>query len=306
MNDRRTPMRIDAQTQLVTLLGDPVEHSLSPLIHNTAFRVQGVNAVYVARRTVPDDLPAAVAGLRAMRFLGANVTLPHKQAVGPLLDAVSPRAEAVGAVNTIVAAAREDGGLALRGDNTDVAGFLDPLRTHADRLQNAEMLIFGAGGAARAVAYALLTTYAPARLTLAVRAPARAEPLAHDFAAHDPKGALEITPMQEAGAALRASVLIVNATPLGMHPNTEGTPWTEASDLSAEQVVYDLVYTPRTTRLLQDAAARGATPIGGLGMLIGQAAAAYAQWTDRSMPVDAVRAALRARMGARERGGAGV
>lgn len=285
-------MPIDAQTRLVTLLGDPVEHSRSPLIHNTAFAAQDVNAAYVTTRVVREDLTAAVEGLRAMRFLGANVTIPHKQAVLPLLDAVSPRAEAVGAVNTIVCTAQDDGRITLQGDNTDVAGFLEPLQPHADRLQHAEMLIFGAGGAARAVTYALLTTYAPTRLTLAVRTPPKAEPLARDFAAYDENAALTIVPMDEAGPALRASTLVVNATPLGMHPHTDGTPWPEADDFAAEQIVYDLVYNPRQTRLLREAEARGATPIDGLAMLISQAAAAYTQWTDRSMPVDAVRSEL--------------
>ena len=281
-------MHIDAATQLAVLLGDPVEHSLSPRIHNTAFRAQEVNAVYLARRVIPADLPAAVEGLRSMRLLGANVTLPHKQAVLPLLDAVSARAEAVGAVNTIVCVEEEGDRLTLRGDNTDVAGFLQPLRPHADRLHGTRGLIFGAGGAARAVAYALLTEYAPSRLTLAVRTPKKAEPLARDLAAHDPNDALEIVPMGEAGTALRASTIVVNATPLGMHPRTEGTPWPETDDFSAQQIVYDLVYNPRTTRLLRDARSRGATPIGGLGMLIGQAAVAYQQWTGRTMPEDAV------------------
>ncbi len=285
-------MPIDAHTQLAVLLGDPVEHSFSPLIHNTAFAAQDVNAVYLARRVAPDDIAAAVEGLRALRLLGANVTLPHKQAVVPLLDAVSPQAEAVGAVNTIVCDEDAHGRLTLRGDNTDVDGFLEPLEPHADRLQGAEMLVFGAGGAARAVVYALLTACSPARLTLAVRTPAKAEPLARDLAAYDANDALEIVPMQEAGQALRASTLVVNATPLGMHPHPEGTPWPDADDFGAEQIVYDLVCNPRTTRLLREAGARGATTVGGLAMLIGQAAAAYRQWTGRTMPVDVVRQAL--------------
>lgn len=283
---------IDGETQLVTLLGDPVAHSLSPLIHNTAFRAQGVNAAYVTTRVAADDLRAAVDGLRAMGFLGANVTIPHKQAIQELLDSVSPRADAVGAVNTIVRVTPPDEPATLRGDNTDVTGFLAPLQSHADRLQGAEMLIFGAGGAARAVTYSLLTEYAPHRLTLAVRTPSKAEPLLLDFAAHDPNNALSIVPMEEAGPALRASTLVVNATPLGMHPEVDRTPWTEPDDFSAAHIVYDLVYNPTTTRLLREAEARGAAVIGGLDMLVGQAAAAYTQWTDRPMPVEAVRDAL--------------
>jgi len=287
-------MPIDAETQLVTLLGDPVEHSLSPLLHNTAFEAQEINAAYVATRVAADALPAAVEGLRAMRFLGANVTIPHKQAVQRLLDDVTPRAEAVGAVNTIVCEAPPAGPPRLCGDNTDVTGFLAPLQPHADRLQDAEVLLFGAGGAARAVVYALLTEYAPSRLTLAVRTPSKAEPLVLDMMAHTAAAQLEVVPIDEAGPALRASTLVVNATPLGMHPDVDRTPWPDADDFAETQIVYDLVYNPTTTRLLREAEARGATPIGGLDMLIGQAAAAYAQWTDRPMPEDAVRQALHA------------
>lgn len=285
-------MRIDGATRIVTLLGDPVAHSLSPLIHNTAFRATGINAVYVASRVMAQALPAAVDGLRAMRFRGANVTIPHKQAVRDLLDEVSPRADAVGAVNTIVHTTSSEGSSTLYGDNTDVAGFLAPLQPYAERLDGTTALLFGAGGAARAVVYALLTAYAPERLTLAVRTPAKAQPLLTDFAAHDPHGALEVVPMKGAGPALRASTLVVNATPLGMHPDVDRTPWTDAADFSEAHIVYDLVYNPTTTRLLREAAAHGATALGGLDMLIGQAAAAFEQWTEQPMPEDAVRDAL--------------
>lgn len=287
-------MSLDARTRLVALLGYPVAHSLSPRIHNTAFRHQGLNLRYAAFAVAPAVLPAAVAGLGALRFVGANVTLPHKQAVLPLVDALSDRAAAVGAVNTLVwrpAAGTDD--VVLYGDNTDVTGFLEPLQAHAEALYGAEMVILGAGGAARAVAYALLSTFRPRRLTVAVRTPRKAEPLARDLAAHDDAGALQITALDAAAPAVRTSRLLVNATPLGMHPHEAETPWPHAADFSAGQVVYDLVYNPAETRLLREAAARGATPVGGLAMLIGQAAAAYVQWTGRPMPTEVVREALR-------------
>ncbi len=271
----------------MALLGEPVAHSLSPHLHNAAFRAQGLNLIYVAAPVAPKDLPAAVEGLRALCFRGANVTIPHKEAVVPLLDALSERARAVGAVNTIVRA-----GNALRGDNTDVPGFLAPLEAHAERLHGTDMLIFGAGGAARAVAYALLTRFRPQRLTLAARRPEQAERLARDLAAHDTRGALAVTSIEEAGPRVRASRLLVNATPLGMHPETEETPWPHREDFSEGQIVYDLVYHPTETRLLREAAARGATPLGGLEMLLGQAAESYRQWTGREMPVETVRRAL--------------
>lgn len=288
-------MSIDAETRLVTLLGNPVEHSLSPLIHNTAFQVHSINAAYVATRVAAGDLPAAVEGLRAMRFWGANVTIPHKQAVQRLLDDVTPRAEAVGAVNTIVRVDPPTGPAQLRGDNTDVAGFLAPLAPHADRLRGTTALIVGAGGAARAVTYALLTEHTPSRLTLAVRTPPKAEPLVHDMIAHAADTELKVVPIGEAGPALRASTLVVNATPVGMHPDVDRTPWPDADDFTPSHLVYDLVYNPTTTRLLREASAQGATSIGGLDMLIGQAAAAYEQWTGRPMPDEAVREALHAR-----------
>jgi len=280
---------IDADTQVVTLLGHPVEHSLSPRLHNAAFRAQGVNAVYVATPVRPDALRAGVEGLRALQFLGANVTVPHKEAVRPLLDDVSERAAAVGAVNTIV---RE--GDTLRGDNTDVTGFLAPLADEAgDTLEGAPMLVFGAGGAARAVVYGLLDRYAPARLTLVARRPEQAEALAADLGGYDPQGALRTTTFDAAGEAVRRSRLLVNATPLGMAPETDGTPWPDAADFGSDHVAYDLVYNPEETRFLREAAERGATTIGGLDMLVEQAAASYEQWTGRPMPTDAVYEALR-------------
>lgn len=282
-------MQIDAETNVVTLLGHPVEHSRSPHIHNTAFRAQGVNAVYVASPVRPDALSEGVNGLRALRFLGANVTVPHKEAVRPLLDDVSERATALGAVNTIV---REED--RLRGDNTDVEGFLTPLADQGEQpLDGRAMLVFGAGGAARAVVYGLLDRYEPERLTLVARRSEQAEALAADLDGYDSNDALRVSTFDDAAPAVRSSRLLVNATPLGMAPKTDGHPWTNGEDFGPDQVAYDLVYTPEKTRFLEDAAAQGATVIGGLDMLVEQAAASFRQWTDREMPTDVVYGALR-------------
>jgi shikimate dehydrogenase len=288
---------IDGTTQTVALVGHPVAHSLSPHIHNTAFQAQGVNAVYVATPVRPAEIEAAVAGLRALQFLGANVTTPHKEAVQAGLDTLTERAAAVGAVNTIVRTEASGGTVRLRGDNTDVAGFLAPLARRADdALQGAPMLVFGAGGAARAVVYGLLTRYRPERLTVVARRPEQAESLAASFAEHDARDALRVSTFDGAALAVRTSRLVVNATPLGMAPDRRGqTPWPSATDFGPEHVVYDLVYTPEATRLLQEADAQGATSIGGLDMLVEQAAAAYQQWTGRAMPREAVYEALRDR-----------
>lgn len=283
---------IEASTRLVALIGNPVAHSLSPTIHNAAFREHGLDYAYVAMKVEDEDVPAAIAGLRALQLVGVNVTAPHKQAVIPELDVLSAQARAVGAVNTIVR--KMDGDrVTMEGDNTDVAGFLAPLLEFAERVRGASMTILGSGGAARAVAYAMLTAFHPERLTLAARTVTNAERLAADLAGFDETSALRVEPIHDCRAALRTSRLIVNTTPVGTHPNAERTPWEYAGDFNEDQVVYDLVYNPKHTRLLREASDQGAMTIDGLEMLLGQAAAAYALFTGREMPTNVVREALR-------------
>lgn len=272
----------------VYLLGDPVAHSLSPLIHNAAFRAAGLDVEYRARRVAPEDLAEAVAALREPGVLGANVTIPHKQAVIAHLDALAPAAEAIGAVNTIVR--QKDG--ALLGDNTDAAGFLHGLEGAGD-LHGASAVVLGSGGAARAVVYALLTDLRPETFTIAARSVEKAEALAADFAQLAPESTLRVVALDAAGAAVRASRLVVNATPLGMHPDEHATPSPDADDFGPTHTVYDLVYAPAETRLLREAAAHGARAIGGMKMLVGQAAASFARWTGTPMPFGPVHSALR-------------
>lgn len=286
---------LDASTRIVLLLGDPVEHSLSPCIHNTAFATHNINAVYAATQVNQADLADAVRGMRALRLLGANVTIPHKERIVPLLDSVSPRAEALGAVNTVVARSENDT-RTLHGDNTDVEGFLDPLRSRSD-LHGQPMTMLGAGGAARAAAYALGTSYAPAPLTVAARRPEQAQALVDVLTPHvDPETALTACALDDATAAVQSSRLVVNATPVGMAPNTDATPWPKAECFAPGQLIYDLVYTPRPTRLLREAKSHGADTQDGLAMLIGQAAAAYEMWTDRPMPTSVVRKEVASRL----------
>lgn len=290
-----TLMPIDARTRLVALLGDPVAHSLSPAIHNAAFRAQQLPFAYVALRVDPDDVAAAVHGLRVLGYAGANVTSPHKRAVMDVLDELSPQASAVGAVNTIVM--REaDGRIMLDGDNTDVVGFLAPLLHFKDELDGAEMTVIGSGGAARAVAYALLTTFQTTRLTLAVRTHLHGEQLAEDLSAYDARSALHVRSLHESSKDLRTSRLVVNATPIGTSPRVDATPLPDVDPFGRDQIVYDLVYNPAKTRLLREAEERGARIIGGLEMLIAQAAASYVKWTGSEMPVRIVREALRSHL----------
>ncbi|PEN05773.1 shikimate dehydrogenase [Longimonas halophila] len=293
MSTRSTSL--DASTRIVLLLGDPVEHSLSPCIHNTAFATHNINAVYAATQVKRDDLADAVRGMRALRLLGANVTIPHKERIVPLLDSVSSQAEALGAVNTVVARSN-NGTRTLHGDNTDVEGFLAPLRSRSD-LHGQPMTILGAGGAARAAAYALGTSYAPAPLTVAARRPKQAQALVDALTPHvDPEATLTACVLDDATAAVRSSRLVVNATPVGMAPNTDATPWPNTECFAPGQLIYDLVYTPRPTRLLREAASRGADTQDGLAMLIGQAASSYEMWTDRPMPTSVVREEVASRL----------
>jgi shikimate dehydrogenase len=284
--------------RLVALLGDPVAHSRSPALHNAAFRALGLDFLYLAFAVPSGRLAPALDGLRALGAAGANLTIPHKEAALPCLDALTPAARAIGAVNTVVA--HDDG--RLEGDNTDAGGFLDGLGAHAGRLEGTEAVVFGAGGAARAVVYALLTRLTPARLTLATRSPERAARVAEAFAALDPGGTLTVASGDGVREAVRRASLVVNATPLGMRPHALLTPHTHAEDFGPQHVVYDLVYAPRETRLLRESATRGAVPIGGLPMLAGQAARAFERWTGRAMPASVLEAWSLGSAGAAEEG----
>ena len=268
---------IDANTRLIGILGHPVGHSLSPMIHNAALRAQGLNMCYVGLNVRPSYLKGAIEGMRALGFSGANVTIPYKEAVLPLLDCVSERARVVGAVNTIVNREGE-----LYGDNTDVEGFLLPLVPLEATLVGSEMVVLGAGGAARAAVYALLTTFAPRVVTVAARRAAPAKAIQCDMAPH---GAVAVAVLRDAADVLAQAKLIVNGTPVGMHPDVEASPWEDTTAFGEGQLVYDLIYRPCVTRLMRDASARGATMLGGRSMLLGQAAAAYRQWTGMNMPL---------------------
>ncbi len=276
-----------ASTRLVALLGEPVAHSLSPAIQNAGFRAAGLDIAYVACRVRVGGLADALRGLRALGAVGANVTVPHKVDVAGLVDELAPAAAATGAVNTLVPIPT-----GWRGENTDVEGFLVPLQDRSSSLAGASVVVFGAGGAARAVTYAVLTALAPARLTVVARNPDRARRMAGDLSKHDRAGALAVGLPDRAGSWVTDARLVINASGAGMTPNEEETPWPDASAFGPHQVVYDVVYTPRITRLLRDAAKRGARTIDGTEMLLAQAAASFRLWTGYELPLEAARQAM--------------
>jgi len=273
----------DAKTKLAVIIGHPIGHSWSPLIHNTAFRHQGLNYVYLAVDLSGENVLRGLSGLTALGCVGANVTIPYKEAVLPYMDHLSEVARAIGAVNTIVFQQGQ-----LYGDNTDVSGFMAPIQDLS--LNNTPMTILGAGGAARAAAYGLLREFAPRPLTLIARRVDQAQNIVRDFSGVSRH--IEVCDFTSAPSVIQKSRLIVNSTPVGMHPHTRETPVAQRVDFSSDQIVYDMIYRPNRTQLLKQADLQGAKVIGGLDMLIHQAAVAYKQWTHQEMPVEVVRNVL--------------
>mgnify|MGYP001823300100 CR=1 FL=1 len=264
----------DGKTQLVGLIGWPVKHSVSPPMHNAAFENLGLNWHYVPLPVRPGQVETALRGFFALGFRGANVTVPHKQAVMPFLDEITETAQAIGAVNTIVV--QHD---RLLGHNTDAYGFLADLQDAGFEPIGKRALVMGAGGAARAVVYALAQS--GCAITIHNRSPERAANLARDMLSIGVQSPVEWTPGSSGLADLELDQfdLLVNATSAGMWPHIEVSPWPEGLPLPSRWTVYDLVFNPMETRFLAQARAAGATVVGGLGMLVWQGAAAFEMWT---------------------------
>ncbi len=275
------------QQLLAGVIGDPVSHSRSPALHNAAFQQLGIAARYELWHTPAAELPARIASLRQPHMLGANVTLPHKVAVVPLIDRITPEAATIGAVNTII---REEDG-SLSGANTDAPAFIASLREDANYDPAGQsIVVLGASGAARAAVVALLNAGAQ-RLIVANRTLERAEELLADLLSQidrDPE-LFALSLNDEALPTLLAeSSLIVNTTSLGWNAGETPLP---ATLIPSNTLVYDMVY--RQTQLLTDAAARGAATLDGAGMFIRQAALAFALWTKQDPPIAIMTEAFR-------------
>lgn len=262
------------------VIGDPVEHSLSPVMHNAAFAALGVNATYELWPTPLAGLPDRVASIRAGGVLGANVTVPHKQAVMPLIDRLTDEARLVGAVNTIVI---ENG--TLLGDNTDTAGFARAVRERRPGWHPRRAVVLGAGGAARAVLVAL-SGMGARTVQLANRSPERARALANAL----PAIPIAVVAPDGLVAALDGADLLVNATSLGWHPGELPLDPALLDRLAPDALVADLTY--RETDLLRAAADSGREALDGLPMLVYQGAASFERWTGQEAPVATMRAAV--------------
>jgi len=282
-------MDINAHTQFCGVIGNPVEHSLSPAIHNAAFQKLGLNFVYLAFRV--EAIGEAIKGLRALgNFRGASVTIPHKVAAVPFLDSVEPTARHIGAINTIVA----EGGT-LTGHNTDAIGALRALREGGAELKGRQVVMLGSGGAARAIAFALGTETGIERLTLLGIDSQERTALARDL--QSKTGMTVQESLLDEGALrkiLPDSHVLIHCTPMGMSPKTNETAVPTAL-LHTGLTVMDIVYNPRDTQLLKDAKARGCRTIPGLEMFLHQAAAQFELWTHHAAPADVMRAVLESR-----------
>ncbi len=271
--------RVSAATRVLGIFGDPIGHSLSPLMQNEALVQAGIDAVYVPFRVEAKELPAAVDAVRALGLVGVNVTIPHKEAVLPLLDEVDPDARLIGAVNTVVNRAGR-----LIGFNTDATGFLGALAEDLDFVPTGRrILLLGAGGAARAALVALCRAGA-AFVAVANRTPARAEALVGELGGGFPGTKFAHCGMDPENLTSQApSVdLVVNATSLGLKGEVPADfPW---GALPAGASFYDMVYSSSGTPMVRAVREHGLRSASGLGMLAGQGEAAFALWFGRPAP----------------------
>lgn len=269
-------------TNRVGLIGFPVEHSLSPIMHNAAFKALNMHDWQYDAMSIPPDILRL--GLREPRdhgYIGINVTVPHKEAI---MEYVRPdeTARAIGAVNTVDFRSNV-------GANTDADGFINDLRAHNVPIAGQRVLVLGAGGAARAAVYGL--TRAGAQVAIVNRTISRANALVDHLRASAAIDGISIMTFNEATAW--GMSLIVNCTSVGLHPNAHQSPWNDAVPFPDGLTVYDMVYRPANTALMRQCVSHQGRAIGGLGMLARQGAIAFELWTGVEPPIDLMQQVLR-------------
>ncbi|AFY36090.1 shikimate dehydrogenase [Calothrix sp. PCC 7507] len=293
---------ITGKTKILGVIGHPVEHSLSPLMHNAALAQMvediaqlGLDYVYLPFPIEPQNLAVAIAGFAAVGVVGFNVTIPHKQAIIPLLSEISPLAQSVGAVNTVTRQNNQ-----WVGTNTDVEGFIVPLQTtyHQDWSQKIAVIL-GNGGAARAVV-AGCHQLGFAEIHIVGRNHEKLTAFRNSWSNSPLNENLQVHEWLELPKLIPQADLLVNTTPIGMYPKINDSPLSaeEMSSLSPNAIAYDLIYIPQPTQFLQQAQKQGAITIDGLEMLVQQGVAALKIWLQReAIPVDVMRQALRKHLG---------
>ncbi len=287
------PISITGKTTVTGIFGHPVEHSMSPAMHNAAFQALELDYAYVPFRVAPERLQEAVKSVAALNLRGVNVTIPHKQQVMAWLDEVSEQAKLIGAVNTIVNNAGH-----LVGHNTDGAGFVRSLKEAKVGITGANVIIIGAGGAARAVAVALgLAGAAKVQFLVREADMASARNLC-DVLVSNTRAKADVLKIGNERKVVSATEqnIIINSTPLGMYPAVAGEPPFAINLLPPSSVVCDLVYNPQQTTFLKNAANRGLQTVSGKGMLLHQGTIAFELWTGQQAPVEVMRKALDERL----------
>ncbi|MEC4819246.1 MAG: shikimate dehydrogenase [Scytonema sp. PMC 1069.18] len=281
---------ITGKTKLLGVIGHPVEHSLSPVMHNAAIAHMGLDYVYVPFPIEPQNLELAIQGFAAIGVVGFNATIPHKQVIIPLLSEVSPIAKAVGAVNTVSFQNNK-----IIGTNTDVEGFLSPLRTTYNRdWTQTTAVILGNGGAARAVV-AGCAELGCAEIYIVGRNLQKLNEFHDSWEETSVSKNLHICTWDNLAKLIPQANLLINTTPIGMYPKVDESPLSaeDMANLPPQAIAYDLIYTPNPTKFLHHAQQIGAVAINGLEMLVQQGAAALKIWLQRdSVPVDVMRQAV--------------
>lgn len=281
--------KFNHNTKIVGVIGHPIKHSYSPLMHNIAFEISGLNFIYLPFDVTSNSLKDAMKGMTALGIKGFNVTLPLKEKILPLLKDVSEEANIIGAVNTVV----NDDGI-LRGYNTDVAGVIESLNPFKDEIAGAKISVIGTGGAARSVIYALIRTFKVGQINIINRTEQTAESLKEYFSVkmiHSDFKAHALVP-PDLVETFRNSKLIINTTPMGMFPEVDDSATTIKDSFMKGQIVFDVVYNPVKTKLLRLAESQGATIITGLKMFVEQGAKAFELWTGEQMEKEKVYRAI--------------
>lgn len=257
------------------VIGHPISHSLSPIMHNTALQYYGMDATYYAVDIFPDELTSFIAWCNNDQFLGCNITLPYKRQLFDLVDRRGEAAETIGAINTI---SKDNGKLA--GDNTDVFGFLHPLEPLSDLIENTEAIVFGTGGASGAVVHGL-KSLGVEKIYLVTRNPG---------SKHTETNVIEYIGYSQWPSVSENAAIVVNTTPLGMHPKTDQSPVRDSeAHLLKDKICYDLVYNPQETRFLRQAKPHAEQIITGIDMLIHQGSRSFEIWTGKGFPADLVK-----------------
>ena len=277
-------MKIKGSTNIVGLIGHPVEHSFSPPMHNAAFDELGMDYAYVAFDVNPKNLQSAIEGAKSLNIRGFNVTIPHKIEVMQFLDEIDEVASLIGAVNTIDFKN-------LKGYNTDGIGAVKAIE-EVSSIKNKNVVVAGAGGASRAISF-YLAKYGAESLTILNRNVDKAQGLAGDVSDSGLINDVNAGSISEIGRYLANADILVDTTPIGMHPNIDDAPIALVSDMHEDLVVFDAVYNPNETVLLKEAIKAGAKPVYGIKMLLYQGAESFRIWTGRDAPVDAMEKALK-------------